>query len=385
MSGYYLVSFLGALQGILLGILLLVKKGYHPAARMLSLYLLIFSVGLFEKFCQSQLQGVTREVVLGFLGTSNFLYGPLVYCFVDILVSNQPKFQRRHFYHMLPFIIIYGITLIAIFIPRGNAGENGLIELVAFEVFVIQILGYNILAIKKLAKHRGALLQTYSDFGPRDFNWLRFFLLFITGIYILSIGITHLIVFGIHAGRFYILVQLAITVSIYLMSYRVIFQPAMFVLSPVLSTPADEQEPVNTTINKYQRSGLKPEQATGYFKDLLVYMDTEKPYLDQELDIYSLAERLHISRNHLTQIINEQAGKNFYEFINAYRVEEVKRMMDDPMYDNLTIPAIGSEAGFKSKTGFNTNFKKITGLTPTEWKKNQQKPSTGMRLPEVSA
>jgi AraC-like DNA-binding protein len=340
---------------------------------MLGIYILIFSVGLFERYLQNNLHGTTGEVVGNFLGFSNFLYGPLLYCFVDILTSNKPQLTRKHFYHTLPFII--GFLASAFSIITSNSKNNrfdDIVEFILFETLVVQILTYNILAIKKLKKHRASLLQTYSTLEEKDLNWLRFYLVFITGTYILSFLITHLVVFGLRVDGLYVLVQLAITLSIYLMSYRIIFQPGLFTLTPSVQTEIVEE--TTTETNKYQRSGLKTEQAVNYLNELLVYMDTAKPYLDQELTIYALAEQLNITRNHLTQIINEQLGKNFYEFVNGYRVEEVKRMMEDSQYDNLTISALGLEAGFKSKTAFNTNFKKITGYTPTEWKKNQQLP-----------
>ena len=100
-------------------------------------------------------------------------------------------------------------------------------------------------------------------------------------------------------------------------------------------------------------------------------MDTKKPYIDADLTIQDISESLNIPRHYLTQIINEKLNKNFYQFINEYRVEEVKKLLSDKDYQKFTITAVAFEAGFNSKSAFNSAFKEITGMTPTEYKVQQ--------------
>jgi AraC-like DNA-binding protein len=99
-------------------------------------------------------------------------------------------------------------------------------------------------------------------------------------------------------------------------------------------------------------------------------MEKQRPYLDPELSLSALAKELGINRNQLSQSINDGLGENFYDFVNKYRVEEVKRLMADPNKQNYNLLGIAVEAGFKSKSTFNLIFKRFTGLTPTEYKKN---------------
>ena len=84
----------------------------------------------------------------------------------------------------------------------------------------------------------------------------------------------------------------------------------------------------------------------------------------------SLSKQFGVNRNQLSQLINEGVGENFYDFINKYRVEEVKRLMADPQKQNYSLLGLALDAGFKSKSTFNLVFKRFTGLTPTEYKKN---------------
>jgi YesN/AraC family two-component response regulator len=97
-------------------------------------------------------------------------------------------------------------------------------------------------------------------------------------------------------------------------------------------------------------------------------MNTHKPFVDPELTLTTLANQMNVSRNQMSELINSGTGNNFYDFINKFRVEEVKQIMVNPKYKDYTLLAIAFEAGFPSKSTFNSIFKKFTGKTPTEFK-----------------
>ena len=92
------------------------------------------------------------------------------------------------------------------------------------------------------------------------------------------------------------------------------------------------------------------------------------PFINAELTVQDLSKQLNISRHHLTELLNNDIGKNFFTFINEYRVEEVKRRLLDARFEHLTIVAIAFESGFNSKSTFNSIFKQNTGNTPSQWK-----------------
>ena len=97
--------------------------------------------------------------------------------------------------------------------------------------------------------------------------------------------------------------------------------------------------------------------------DLLEVMKTEKPYLDQNLNIFTLAKRLGTNSKYLSQVINQEFDKSFVHFINEYRIEEAKQIL--LVENNYTIEAQSQMVGFKSKSSFNIAFKRHTGITPT--------------------
>ncbi len=138
----------------------------------------------------------------------------------------------------------------------------------------------------------------------------------------------------------------------------------------------NKHEKTNDSVQKdkkYRTSTLSNKEREEYMQQILDYMETEKPYLDSELTLGKLAEELSMVSYHLSEVLNEALGKNFYDFINIYRVEAVKQFMADPKTSNLTLLGIAFDAGFNSKTAFNRAFKKATGLSPSKYRqKNTQ-------------
>jgi len=123
-----------------------------------------------------------------------------------------------------------------------------------------------------------------------------------------------------------------------------------------------------------KRAGLKKalldEASAEETKTKLQHLiESEKPYLNPDLTLRTLANQLGIHANQLSWLLNNGLGKNFNTFINHYRLEEFKVTAHLPENSHLTIMSIAYDCGFNSKTVFNTCFKNETGLTPKEFLK----------------
>jgi AraC-like DNA-binding protein len=123
---------------------------------------------------------------------------------------------------------------------------------------------------------------------------------------------------------------------------------------------------------KYKTSALDAERADEILPKLLVLMEKEKIYLNADLTLKKLSERLMIHYNHLSQIINEKLQFSFNDFVNKYRIEEAKKKLLDPAEGKKTVLEIAYDTGFYSKSVFNTAFKKFTGMTPSQFKKKKR-------------
>jgi AraC-like DNA-binding protein len=122
------------------------------------------------------------------------------------------------------------------------------------------------------------------------------------------------------------------------------------------------------TSAKYERSGLTGAAAEQHLRALLASMESEHLYRNSTLTLTELAEHLSVSPHNLSEVINTRLGKNFYDLVNGYRLEEVKQDLTDPAKQHLKILSLAFDAGFNSKATFNTLFKERTGMTPSEFR-----------------
>ncbi|WP_415160364.1 helix-turn-helix domain-containing protein [Parafilimonas sp.] len=140
------------------------------------------------------------------------------------------------------------------------------------------------------------------------------------------------------------------------------------------NTKETEVATANTAPNKrekrYNKSALNIDAMQAYEKQLLAFMAKTKIYLEPELSLEMLATKTNIPKHHITQLLNEHIKKNFYQFVNEYRIEEAKKRINTSKSD-VPILSLAYDCGFNSKSSFNNYFKKITGLTPTEYKENK--------------
>ena len=103
---------------------------------------------------------------------------------------------------------------------------------------------------------------------------------------------------------------------------------------------------------------------------LIFLLDVEKIFRNENLTLLSLAEKLNITPHQLSWIINDKMNQSFSTLINRYRVEDVKKKLAEAVQNDSTILQIAFDSGFSTKTAFNRAFKKFTGLTPSQYRKN---------------
>ncbi|PCK05149.1 MAG: hypothetical protein COA42_18605 [Alteromonadaceae bacterium] len=141
--------------------------------------------------------------------------------------------------------------------------------------------------------------------------------------------------------------------------FQSLTQPGLLILVPEPLTPQGE---------KYQKSGLGKDGIDSLYDALQTLMQEQRPYLEAELNAEQLATLLGVSKQYLSEVINTASGLSFYDYVNGYRVEAVKHMLQN---DNTrALLDIAMDCGFNSKASFNRNFKKVSGLTPGQYRQN---------------
>jgi AraC-like DNA-binding protein len=168
---------------------------------------------------------------------------------------------------------------------------------------------------------------------------------------------------------------------IYFISFGGMRQPKIFTeklqyvlqkTAPEADTPKPETEKEKAE-SKYLKSGLETSRLESVWQSLNQHLESKRPYLDDELTLPQLAEQLGEKPHDLSQVINSQSGKNFYELINRYRVAEAKELLINPEHRKRKMLDIATEVGFKSQSTFYTQFKKHSGMTPRQYREQNMK------------
>ncbi len=365
-----------AIQGILLTLLLFVKKQNKHANRVLSVAIFFLSLDLVNAYLMTIKFYESYPFAFGATVAFPFIYGPIFYLYTLLLLGKVEKFKLRHIFHFLPFILFHLYLSPFYFLNHTEKLHkiNEYLTTIQPDLFVIGILKpvhgflYTILSLKILAGFYENLKFSYSNLDRLKFNWLRY-LLTGTSIVWLVVGISIIYDSFLTSGypEHIDVIYVFIAILIYAIGYGALNQPEVFNKTGVDELNADNREPAIK--DKYEKSSLSEADIEKIKIKLLQLMSIKKVYLKSEITLTQLAVELNITNHNLSETINKAFNKNFYDFINAYRVEEFKNRIKNPEFSNYSLLAVAFDSGFSSKSSFNTIFKKYTNQTPSEYKK----------------
>ncbi len=295
-----------------------------------------------------------------------FLIGPLYYGYVRSVVGPGNVLRWRELFHFVPFIICIIILLPfyqleadqkVVFIDNQKAEQLIPFALGTF-LFIASQLAHSLIYIYKANENLTSLLNSGKRTSEsKRLIWLKGF-----GIVFLMYWTTDLLVLvfylfkgEIHQEAFYI-TMLGSVILINTLVYFAIRHSVAFGQSLI-------------PVDKYKNSVLSASDYDSLTRKIVQVMQEEKPYLDTDMSLTKLASLTGVSTHQVSQVLNNQLGKSFYEFINEYRYEEAKSRLRKKEYQHLTILAIALESGFNNKNTFNKVFKKHAGVTPSEYQK----------------
>jgi len=221
-----------------------------------------------------------------------------------------------------------------------------------------QLLLYLYASWNRLLRHRRVMRQLTADAEARDLLWLQRCLLSMSGMWLIWVLDSH----NADLPALLPVATVLYIICLYYIGYHSLKQTYAFQNLPTVDLSLLEKlaAPVQPRTLDPKLEPLK--------KQLETLLEQEKLWRDNELTLPKLAARLQVSPNMISEVLNKGFGVNFFQFINGHRVEEAKRMLVDPKMAHLTLESVGYEAGFNSKTTFNTTFKKSTGKSPSEWR-----------------
>lgn len=357
----------GALQGFFLcAALFTLRRGNARANRLLATLAAAMALVLSEYLAiRSGLYFVDAAQHIVFVTTPlYFLIGPLFYFYTEFRLS-MPRAERwQRALHALPAALVL-INFLPTYFHLGGLHFFGarfyFIPLSGYWYAGLNILQtgvYLYLAQRRVREYETEMSNTENETVHLHLCWLRKFFALLLGVMLVHGGALLFLIWQRHVLAVEYVMALSLAVFVYTIGCASVRRPELF--DEIAAHVAEE---------KYRKSALSSQQARVYLNKLLQYMENAKPYRDSELRLADLAERLAISPNHLSQVINQELRLNFFEFLNQYRVKEAQARLLEARSRHLTHLAIAYEVGFSNKTSFNRVFKRYTRMSPSTFVK----------------
>lgn len=390
------IFLIGAIQAVFLAVLIFGKGSKSTADYVLAIWMVF--IGLHLLFNYFTVTGIDlRHPHL--LGVAEFfpqLQGAFLFIYVSILTNEKGRFRASYLFYTIPFVLsmIYAtfdfyllgaIEKLKYYLEIAESAPPIYAVLFSLNIYLGPI--FVIVSFLLLRRHKRSIVDKFSYSEKINLDWLNYVLIgfgFVWTVVLFSnLSENTFGIFSAEIGNnliFISVVMLVFFLGFFGFKQSVIFtNVSLESARAAIEKHAEVEQSMEVEIKvesfreqakRYKRSGLDRSDGENHLKRLVEYMETEKPYLESRLSLKQLAERLKISTNYLSQIINENLQKNFFDFINEYRVDEVKRSIGEERYKHYSLLSVAYECGFNSKSSFNSIFKKKTGLTPSEFQKS---------------
>lgn len=367
------IQIIGGVQGLFLTIILWRLSSEKVFSnRILGLLLIAISYLLIWGALHDSRIIVEIPFLMGTGPAVALTFGPLLYFYTVATINPDFKLSKFDSLHFLP-AVVFICTQIPFYLKSFE--EKQALILAHYDVHHfnpitgqipnLQIFIYLVVIVYLLRRHGRNIKEYYSYTEQIRFDWLRNLSYAFTGIWLTFIVV--LMFTGIHIAGSVMAILLA--AFIYVIGYRGIRQPQVFAVQISIY---EARLSSGYKKSKYEKSGLSENDIQTYQRKLENLMETDRIYRNSELTLPDVAGKIDLPTHHLSELLNEYLETNFYDYVNQYRVEEVKEKLSDPANDHLTILALALDAGFKSKSTFYKTFKKRVGMTPTQFKRTSR-------------
>ncbi len=386
------------------GIYLLLKGPDMPYSnKMLALLFISWGFSCYWFFAFIQGPPFFSKAVTTFIGPMiSLTLFPPIYLYIKYLFYEYKSFRKSDHLHFLPVYIFIVFTIFLFW--AGDFTIIGMREhplyhsrtIVCSYIAMIQGPCY-FYATNRLMKIRHKkLLQEFSDIERKKLQWLRvinysFVLIFVLGGISTIFRTTHINPYYLYLGYHFVM-----GVSLFYITLKIFALPELFSSKAQISEVSDSYynyaitAPITLNIPKSvaQTIPIKEEEKSVNFlqqetsdiilptikdgeiaKKIEQVMKQHKLYTNPNISLHDLAKSISETRNSVSNALNNQIHKTFYDYINELRVEESKKLLADPHKANYTIEAIAAEAGFKTMSVFYRFFKDIVKVTPSQYRK----------------
>ncbi len=360
-----ILDILGLLQGITLGILLLILNYKHfRSTYFLGLFLLLFSLKL-AIFIPNGLN-IDQTYSALFLLPFNFSWLLFPIFFIYTQKISMFSGQKIKYWVLYPGIISIALQVIIYFLPYSiklAIAQSFWHEL----VFTILGISYSWVIgfwnLKLLNQHRTEVQNSFSFIENKVLLWVRIFL-----IYSLATSMLIHILYYVDPENYFFKIIFSIfdLIAIYWIAVNGVIQQN--VLSLLAKNESGISPQYALALETDQRKIVNSEDLKTLMEEIDSYMQTTEVFLNSELTIIDLAEKLNIHPKKISTSINTVFNQNFNNYVNQLRIKKAEILLADQSSNYLSIEGISKEVGFHSKSAFYAAFKKVTGTTPNKYK-----------------
>ena len=354
---------IGTFQGALLAAMLLFSAGVNNAGRIMGVWCLFQAF----YFCSPLIVVHADDTFFAnLIGWGYFVpasFGAFLYLYFRSSIIKK-SFHIKDCIHATPLLLCLLLNIDFLFstpAEKINIANNALhkenILLLTQIIMFVQAFFYLALSVKLITKSGRHARDTLSNFNPKIFTWLWIVLSLYAGMF-LTETVSIIIGANYSLGIVSDLIAFTLIYSVSMAQWR---KPNLFAIDNLSETPTKVLN--STTKPQYFDSQTK----TKLLENIVQYMEDEQPYLESELTLDALAKYTNLSSHHLSEILNQQANKNFYQFVNEYRIKTVCSQISSNPNERLFDLALS--AGFSSKSTFNAVFKQFKGMTPSQYRK----------------
>lgn len=348
----YTIAWIGFTLSLFAAINMFTKKNNSLPDRILSGLLMLLAIEFLT--CGIDYQIFDKPL----LSSSFLLFNPAMFLYISSLTRKKFKLSPYQLLHLLPFVFFETYAYITLqpfemdtFFIRD---ENFLFRMFFATATIVSWLIYNTISIYYVHRYRKYLQSEWSTIEKdENLGWVLAVLIFYVVYCAFAFGIglaTYFANFNPltpHIYNYVMLLFLIFVISFYGLRQNTVLKQ--------LPEPVESIPYMNSTLTAETKNEIK--------QKLIEYIEQEKAYLISDLNMDLLSSKLNFPKYQITEVLNTDIGKNFFQFINSYRVEAVKEMLSDPK-NKYSIEAIAYDCGFASKSSFYTVFKKFTNETP---------------------